>query len=192
MAVADEARRARRGLRRKRGSARGARQASRVNMCASARAMLAATDRGRWRVPRHAAVRVARAYWPRWMRNTVVVDVAGGRLTSEVCGVDCAGAMAADRAAADAYVEAIGHLTACVRAATQESRGYHALLPAGAVFARSRGRYHEAERIAMTGSAVAALCAAAVARIAQLCDSLGVRNRTVAACGQRTSPAKCS
>ena len=175
VAGADAAHRGRRRLRSVRGAARRARRAGRVDLCAAVRALLAATGRGRWRVPRHAAVRVARSCLPQCTRGMVVADTDGGRPPPEAYGVDRAGAMAADRAAAGAYAAALGGLAARVRVATHASRGYHAPPPAGAVYTLSRGRYHEAGGNGMTTRAVAAHRAAAVERIAQLGDAAGVR-----------------
>lgn len=98
----------------------------------------------------------------------------GGRPPPEAYGVDRAGAMAADRAAADAHTATLGGMATRVRAATRASRGYHAPPPARAVYTLSRGRYHEASGNGMAARVVAAHRAAAVERIAQQGDAAGV------------------
>lgn len=175
VAVADAAHSARRRSRRVRGAAARERRAGRVDLCAAVRALLAATGRGLWRVPRHAAVRVARACLPRATRGVVVADTDGGRPPPAAYGVNCAGAKTADRAAADAYAASLGGLAARVRAATHTRRVYRAPPPAGAVYTLSRGRSHEACGNGMTARAVAAHRAAAVERIAQLRHAAGVQ-----------------
>lgn len=165
----------RRCVRRVRGAARRLRRTARVDLCKALRELLAATGRGRWRVPRHAAVRVALACLPRATRGMAVADVDDGRPLAEAYLTDRAAAVTADRAAAGTYAGALRALAARVRAATRASRGWRAPPPPGAVYSLSRGRYHEESGNGMTTRAVADHRAAAVARIAELGDAAGVR-----------------
>lgn len=110
-----------RSERRARGAPRRASQESRVNVCASVRAVLASTGCGPWTVWRHEAARVARACIPRATLCIVLPDPDGSRLRPEACVVDRAGTMAAGHVKSDAYAAMVLEL------ATRKRMAEHAM-----------------------------------------------------------------